>query len=330
MKLDGKIGRKIQKEQRRSPKIKSPKRKSPKRCKATEILNPVTQRCAKLDGKIGRKIQKEQNEGHEERKSGSPKKGKAQQNKGSRCLAHAILNPYTGRCINKHKEGKNIFDDYVKNGYDDSADRPFLIKLKSHHSLPPKNLQITKVLEIPAKFTLFGDITDYIMHNFSVEDKYDIEYTDEKDIPHWIRNAHNSSIPIWNIATYNAVFTVYKSYHQQNREYAEEYAKAYKRATERAQAEEQARKRVAERERQAREKAEQDQASGKNQIIKTNFVCGYTNLAKLFGVPPGKNITHKDYLKWSLKNHPDKNPDPIATVLFQEVSSCWTNYFKHA
>jgi len=350
VKRDGKIGQKIQKEQSaKSPKrkSKSPKRKSksPKRCKATEILNPATQRCVKRDGKIGQKIQKEQNEGHEERKSGSPKKRKSPQNKGSRCLAHEILNPYTGRCINKHKAGKNIFDDYVKNGYDESADRPFLIKIKNEHYLLPKKLQITKVLEIPAKFILFGNITDYLIHNFSVEDDYDIQYTDEKDISRYIKNAHNLSIPIWNIAKYNAVFTVYKSERQRRKEEAEAHAKYANKNSqyestreERTQAEEhakkraeeQTRKRAEEREKQASANGNQNQAPGKNQTIKTNFVCNYTNLAKIFGVPNGKNISHKDYLKWSLKNHPDKNPAPNATALFQEVSSCWTNYFKPA
>ena len=33
--------------------------------------------------------------------------------------------------------------------------------------------------------------------------------------------------------------------------------------------------------------------------------------------------TRKDYLRWAVRNHPDKTQDPCATKRFQKVDGCW-------
>jgi hypothetical protein len=325
VKKDSKLGKKIQKEQesggheeskQRSPsskKNKSPGKKSAT-CKSNEILNPSSGRCVKKDGKIGKKLQREQQGGYQESKQRSPSSkrskspGKKRSFKTKRCFAHEILNPVTNRCLNKNKPaGQKIWEEKRRQGYDDSKDSPFLIRVLG--GIRPVR-QLT--MEIQNKSVKFRDISDDIMKNFNVGNNYEIWYTDLKNLFRTIPNAKNSDIVIWDIATHNAFFNISDVY---SRSPPRQQRKSPPRQQYRSPPRQQYRS----------PPRQQRKSPPRRQGPKSSYVC-QAELCKTFGLQKGDNVKNTNYLKWAAKGgHPDKGGDQ---EIFKSVNNCWNEILE--
>ena len=119
-----KVSKKSSKGRKQTPK-KSSKKEAPNKsskksskgakCPPGKIINPKTGRCVKKDGKLGKELLKNSKKSSKGRKQTPKKSSKGRKqtpkksSKGTKCPRGKIINPKTGRCVNKNgKIGKQL------------------------------------------------------------------------------------------------------------------------------------------------------------------------------------------------------------------------------